>query len=174
MMVEFPAPEPWPAELFEQYGIRDLEALIDGARAAIEERRSAALADEARCDDCGEIVHRSETTCASCGSHLNPKNSTGDARIDLDGQSAGVAERRTIPMVKDCTCGDAGICTACVLAEYDGDLGAHLMVTALDATKAALARPANVVPLHHGHSMRVSDRDARTNFEQHEIQRTVK
>lgn len=58
-------------------------------------------------------------------------------------------------MVKDCTCGDRGLCTACVLAEYDGDLGEHLMVTALDATEKALARPANVTSLHRGHSMRV-------------------
>lgn len=47
-----------------------------------------------------------------------------------------------------CTCGGRSLCTACVLAEYDGET-AHIN-QAHDTLEAAIARPSNVTPLHPG------------------------
>jgi hypothetical protein len=46
-------------------------------------------------------------------------------------------------MIKDCTCRDAGVCNACVLASYDRDPFAQALEHAVDV----VTRPANVVDL---------------------------
>lgn len=144
MMVAFPTPEPWPAETFAEYGIADLEALIEGARAAIDERRSAALADESRCADCGEIVHRSETTCAGCGSHLNPKANERPGSQSLGRDSANRAEEVTLPMTDE---SDRPAGARSALASYEPSTEEAHVLAAHDTLEAALARPVNVTPL---------------------------
>lgn len=61
-------------------------------------------------------------------------------------------------MVKDCTCGDAGMCTACVLASYDNDPFAQALAQAVDVVTAT---PDNVRRLP---AQPVVERQARRNF----------
>src|SRR5881628_516803 len=101
--------EPWPTELFEPYTLADLEQLARDVDAEIQRRKHPAVV-ETLCPDCGDITHPAQTLCEGCGARLTPKTSNGSGRSDLDGTSAAGAGRRTIPMVKDCTCRDAGVC----------------------------------------------------------------
>lgn len=136
-VVRFPPVEPWPTETFADYGIQDLEALIDGAHAEIVKRRTAA-ADADTCADCGEYVHPSESICGACGAPRSPKNTTGPARDHLGVDSEQGQEVTMVPLVQGCTCGGRGLCTACVLESYEPEIAA--VNQAHDTLEAALAR----------------------------------
>jgi hypothetical protein len=127
----FPAVEPWPAELFDQYGLRDLERLVVDAQAEIRRRKNAA--------------------------RLSLGKATGPARELLDGDSVQGQEVSIMAVVPGCTCGGRGVCAGCVLDELDrhdvAAPGAVRMSAALRGLTAA-GQPTNVVELH-GHSKKV-------------------
>jgi hypothetical protein len=137
---DFPKPEPWPDELFDMYGLADLHQLQRDVTAAIARRQGLPVA---ACPDCGSSVHPSATVCEDCGAHLTPSYTTAPARDQLDAASEPGQKEAIMAPVVGCTCGGNGLCTRCVLAQYDRDPFAQALAHAVDV----VTRPVNVVSL---------------------------
>lgn len=111
------------------------------------------------CPGCHELCPGGATVCAECGTHLFVRTTTAGPRAHHADGSEAQQKEDSVMAATGCTCGGRGLCTQCVLAEYEGDtLPQRMMAEALDATFAALEAPgkrSNVVELH-GHSKKVS------------------
>lgn len=66
------------------------------------------VVDGVACPDCGDLAHPSATVCEGCGTHLFVRQGSG--------------RPFAVTAVRGCSCGNAGICTRCVLYRLDNGI----------------------------------------------------